>query len=184
MATRYSTAPPVSPSLEETDGRHELYDGELREKPSMSFGHNLTMRRLVWQLITQLAFESFEVLQNAGHTAIPGGNSYIPDVAIVPANLTEAFHAAPRTFESYAAPLPFVVEIWSPSTGRYDIDRKLPGYQARGDLEIWRIHPFDQIVRIWRRNDDGSYVESETRGGTVTLHALQHVTVDLDALWA
>ena len=184
MATRLTAATTVAPSLEETDGRHELYDGELREKPPMSFGHNLTMRRLVRQLIMQLPEEGFEVLHNAGHTAIPGGNSYIPDVAIVPAHLTDALRLSPRTFESYSEPILLVVEIWSPSTGTYDIDRKLPGYQARGDLEIWRIHPFDQIVNIWRRQNDGRYVESEQRGGTIALHALPDVTIDFDALWA
>jgi len=183
MALPLAQQTAVPSSLEETDGRHELYDGELREKPQMSFGHNLTMRRLVRQLIMQLPFDGFEVLQNAGHTAVPGGNSYIPNVAVVPTSLTKAFRDDPRTFESYSSALPFVVEIWSPSTGRYDIDRKIPGYQARSDLEIWRIHPFDQVVLIWRRQDDGRYVESEARGGTIALHALPDVTIDLDALW-
>jgi Uma2 family endonuclease len=170
--------------LEETDGRHELYEGELREKPPMSFGHNRTMRRLVRQLITQLPEDVCDVLQNAGHTAIPGGNSYIPDVAIVPASLTEALQTNLRAFESYSSPLLLVVEIWSPSTGTYDVDRKIPGYQQRGDLEIWRVHPFNRVVTIWRRQDNGRYVESEARGGTMALHALPDVTIDLDALLA
>jgi Uma2 family endonuclease len=43
--------------------------------------------------------------------------------------------------ELYVEPLPLVVEVWSPSTGQYDVDEKLPEYQRRGDLEIWRFHP-------------------------------------------
>ncbi|MEP6871059.1 MAG: hypothetical protein ABI939_04320 [Anaerolineaceae bacterium] len=33
-------------------------------------------------------------------------------------------------------PLPFVAEVWLPSTGEYDVDEKFPQYQRRGDLEI------------------------------------------------
>ena len=181
MATRLTQATPVAPSLEETDGRHELYDGELRERPPMSQGHNRTARRLARQLHQQLPEEDFEVLHQAGHTAIPGGNSYIPDVAIVPTASVAAL--GERTFESYVEPLPLVVEIWSPSTGTYDIDRKLPGYQARGDLEIWRIHPFERTVRIWRRQADGGYAESLHREGSLTLHALPQVTIELEQLF-
>ena len=42
-------------------------------------------------------------------------------------------------------PLPLVAEVWSPSTGDYDIDTTAPVYQRRGDLEIWRIHPFTTL---------------------------------------
>lgn len=76
------------------------------------------------------------------------------------------------------------VEIWSLSTGTYDVDRKIPGYQARGELEIWRIHPFGRVVTIWRRQDDGRYVESGPRGGTIAPDTVPDVLIDLDALWA
>jgi Uma2 family endonuclease len=58
--------------------------------------------------------------------------------------------------EYYEQPLPLVVEVWSPSTGEYDIDSKLPEYQARGDKEIWRLHPYERTVRSWQRQPDGS----------------------------
>ena len=169
--------------LEGTDGRRELYDGELREKPQMSFGHNDTLDVLVDQVKSQLSRNLHRVRYNSAHLTVPNGNSYIPDLVIVPVSAFEDFLSNRRRFERYADPMPFVVEIWSPSTGSYDVDRKIPGYQARSDLEIWRIHPFDQVVLNWRRQDDGRYVESEARGGTIALHALPDVTIDLDALW-
>jgi Uma2 family endonuclease len=169
--------------LEQTDGRSELYDGELREKPPMSVGHNEAVWSLLQQLIPQLSRDDFEVRTNAGHLAIYGGNSYIPDVMILPKQVIAGLGDR-RSFERYDDPMPFVVEVSSPSTGTYDIDRKISGYIARGDLEIWRIHPFDRVVTIWRRQEDGSYVESALHGGTIHLHALPDVTIDLDALWA
>ena len=76
-----------------------------------------------------------------------------------------------------------VVEVWSPSTGTFDVDTKLPEYQRRGDLEIWRIHPYDRILTAWRRQADGSYTESIYREGTIQPVALPGVVIDLDTLF-
>jgi Uma2 family endonuclease len=170
--------------LEETDGRSELYDGELREKPPMSVDHNQSVWELLRQLLPQLPPSIYQLRSNGGHLAVPGANSFVPDLFVLPVETLARMTPEQRRFERYADPMPFVVEIWSPSTGTYDVDRKIPGYQARGDLEIWRIHPFDQVILIWRRQDDGRYVESEARGGTIALHAVPDETIGLDALWA
>ena len=65
----------------------------------------------------------------------------------------------------------------------YDVERKLPEYRARGDLEIWRIHPYDRTLTAWRRQPDGSYLESVYRGGIVPVGSVPGVTIDLDALF-
>jgi Uma2 family endonuclease len=83
----------------------------------------------------------------------------------------------------YTEPLPLVVEVWSPSTGRYDVDRNVPEYQRRGDLEIWRIHPLERTLTAWRRQPDGSYAETVYRSGTVEPVALSAVVIDLEALF-
>jgi Uma2 family endonuclease len=77
-----------------------------------------------------------------------------------------------------------VVEIWSPSTGSYDQARKLRAYRERGDQEIWYIHPYDRTLTAWRRQGDGSYVESRYAGGAVALSSLPGVVIDLDDLLA
>jgi Uma2 family endonuclease len=91
---------------------------------------------------------------------------------------------ASRSLETYAAPLPLVVEVWSPSTGEYDLETKLREYQLRSDLEIWRLHPYERTLTAWRRQPDGSYSESRHEAGTVQPIALPGVTIDLDALFA
>jgi Uma2 family endonuclease len=110
-------------------------------------------------------------------------NYYIPDVFVIPFDKVRA-HLGTSKLEWYTAPLPLVVEIWSPSTGEYDVETKLHQDQQRGDLEIWRIHPYEHTLTTWRRQPDGSYAESVISGGTVQPIALPGVTIDLDQLFA
>jgi len=104
-------------------------------------------------------------------------------VFVFPLELASNLRDRPDVLEAYEAPLPLVVEVWSPSTGNYDIEEKLREYQRRGDLEIWRIHPFERTLIAWRRQPDGSYTESHYAGGTIQPIALPNVTVDLNALF-
>ena len=85
--------------------------------------------------------------------------------------------------EVYDQPLPLVVEVWSRSTGDYDVEEKLAVYQQRGDLEIWRIHPYERTLTAWRRQPDGSYDETIHREGVVSPTALPGVEIDLAALF-
>ncbi len=169
--------------LEELDGIWEIYEGNLRERPPMSFGHNEAQSELVEQLLRQVSSREYRVRQNSGHLLIPNGDSYVPDVMLVPVGLIARFRQDRARFERYSEPLPFVVEVWSPSTGKYDIDSKIPRYQERGDAEIWRVHSFDKTVRIWRLRPDGGYVESIERTGVIALHELPSVRIDLDELF-
>ncbi|MEA2527159.1 MAG: putative restriction endonuclease [Thermomicrobiales bacterium] len=170
-------------ALEDTDGNWELHQGRLREKPPMSFGHNESAWELAAQLLQQLGRHEYRVFHNRGHVRAPNGATYVPDIAVVPVTLMIPFRQTPRKFEVYDAPLPFVAEVWSPKTGTYDIDTKFPAYRERGDAEIWRLHPFEQRLTIWRRQPDGNYEESSCRGGTVQLHALPSATIHIDELF-
>ncbi len=85
--------------------------------------------------------------------------------------------------ESYAEPLPFVAEVWSRITGDYDVDTKFPEYKRRGDLEIWRVDPYERTVTAWRRRPDGEYSETGYSGGIVPILSLPNVTVSFDELF-
>ena len=171
-------------ALEDPDGRWELHQGQLREKPAMSVGHNRLIYRLDHQLHLQLDPDEFEIRVNSMRVRRGNETYYIPDLSVVPVTLVEAFGDRLDALEVYAAPLPLVVEAWSPSTGGYDIDSKLPEYQRRGDQELWGLHPFERTLRVWRRRPDGSYEEAVLIGGTIQPVALPGVSIDLDALFA
>ncbi|MDP9364558.1 MAG: Uma2 family endonuclease [Chloroflexota bacterium] len=170
-------------ALEDPDGQWELHHGRLREKPPMTWEHNDAMVLLGHFLLQQLDRRQFRVRINAGRVRRSSQNVYIPDVLVVPTSYGDRLRDRSDLLEVFDDPLPLVVEIWSPSTGDYDVDAKIPEYQRRGDAEIWHIHPYERTLTAWRRQPDGSYKEATFHGGAVQPVALPHVSIDLDALF-
>lgn len=168
-------------ALEDREGQWELHCGQLRQKPAMSFEHNYVAAELELDLIQQLERRSFRVALNSARLRISPEHTYIPDVCVIPMDLLRP-HRGDSALEVYDAPLPLVVEVWSPSTGSYDVDVKVQEYQRRGDAEIWRIQPYERTITVWRRQRDGTYAESLHGGGLLQPLALPTVTIDLDSL--
>jgi Uma2 family endonuclease len=177
MAVSYATYERLA--LEDSDAQWELVRGKLRERPPMSQVHNSIAYRLVAQLLPQLDAARFELRMNAPTLHISSGTYLIPDVAVVPnRGLTDE-----TGLENYEDPLAFVAEVWSPSTGTYDVDTKFPEYRRRGDREIWRIHPRDRTVTAWILQPDGSYTETTHRSGIATVGSFPGVRIDMERLF-
>jgi Uma2 family endonuclease len=171
-------------ALEHPDEKWELHCGHLREKPAMTIEHNWAARRLARQLSRQLDENEYDIVVDQARVRRSASRVYIPDIFVVPMEyIRRAFSERPRRLEAYREPLPLVVEIWSPSTGQYDVDSKLPEYQRRGDIEIWRIHPYERTLIAWRRQPDGSYTETVFTEGTVELVGLPGVAIELAPLF-
>ena len=170
-------------ALEDPEGHWELDCGRLRSKPAMTYAHNRTTSDLAAQLLAQLDRRQFEVRINAGQVRRSASQYYVPDVTVIAAAQTMRYREHPDALEVYADPVPLVVEIWSPTTGDYDVRGKLPEYQRRGDAEIWYLHPFERTLTVWRRQSDGNYSETLYTSGTVRPVALPNVRIDLDELF-
>jgi Uma2 family endonuclease len=162
----------------------ELVRGHLREKPPLSVEHADVMTLLGKMLSNQLDFNEYRVRINFARTRVSPDTYYIPDIAVIPATLARALRERPGSLDAYSDPLPLVVEIWSPSTGSFDIREKLPDYQRRGDLEIWYIHPVQRTLTAWRRRPDGGYSETTYYGGIVRHESLTEVSVAVEELFA
>ena len=117
------------------DRTWELWDGVLVEKPLMSVMHDDVAFQLGRLLQNQLDPRAYRVNVNGGKTRYTARNYYVPDVVVIPAALVLPLRGDPGAFNVYAEPLPLVVEIWSRSTGDYDVAAMLPVYRTRGDLE-------------------------------------------------
>jgi Uma2 family endonuclease len=166
----------------EPDRMLELYDGEVREKPGMSWEHSEIFIFLGHLLVQQLDRRQFSVLGESRVRRAPG-NIFIPDIMVVPTAFAQEFRGQPGRLAILRDPLPLVVEIWSRSTGNYDVSAKIPEYKRRGDLEIWRVHPYQRTITAWRRQLDGSYDETVHHEGSIEPVALPNVTVSLDELF-
>lgn len=171
-------------ALDDHSIKWELHDGLLVEKPGMSFTHLDSCDILDHQLSQQLEFHVYRVLHNDCRLRWPARTYLIPDVCVIPSDTVRSLRRAqPSGLAAFDDPVPFVAEFWSPSTGNYDVNVKIPVYKLRGDREIWRVHPFEKSVTIWRLQN-GRYDEQVVRSGKMELHALPGVVVDLDALFA
>jgi len=171
-------------ALEDPEGHWELVCGRLRSKPAMTVDHNEVTRNLAWQLMSQLNQAEYTIATDNNRLRISTGSYYVPDLCVVPrAAILRQRAERSRRLEVYEDPMPLVVEVWSPSTGDYDVEEKLREYQRRGDWEIWRIHPYERTLTAWRRQADGSYAETVQRGGTVQPVALPSVTIELERLF-
>jgi Uma2 family endonuclease len=165
------------------DAQWELHDGVLVEKPGMTWEHSDLAFHTGHLLQLQLDRKDYRVFVE-GRVRRPPATVFIPDVMVLPTSYGEPFRGRPGKLAILPGPVPLVVEVWSRSTGDYDVDTKIPVYQQRGDLEIWRLHPYERTLTRWVRQPDGSYTESVHLGGAVVLAALPGVTIDLDRLFA
>lgn len=172
-------------ALEDPDGKWELHCGRLRNKPGMTARHNDIGQILGFRLQLQLPLDQYRVRTDNGRVRISPTRTYVPDVMVVPGSFVRRFKDEhPTRLEVYAEPLPLVVEVWSPSTEEEDLTEKLPGYQERGDAEIWLIHPRERRLTASVRQPDGSYVGRVYQGGVIRPAALPDVSIDLDEIFA
>jgi Uma2 family endonuclease len=183
IETRISNEAYERLALAEHDRKWELRDGVLREKPPMTSEHNWLALLLAHQLLQQLDLSIYQARVNSGRVRRPGSTYFIPDVFVLLAECARPLRHRADLLEVYDQPMPLVVEVWSPSTRDYDIEEKLAIYKQRGDLEIWRIHPYERRLTAWRRQPDGSYDEETFGEGMIEPVALPTVTIDLTALY-
>lgn len=163
------------------DRQWELLAGQLREKPGTTWDHGCVKMELSFLLMRHLD-RTEHLVFSASRVRRPPATIFMPDLLVVPVAYGREFRNRPDTLAIFADPLPLIVEIWT-CIDHYDVDAKLPVYMQRGDLEIWRIHPYDKTLTVWRRQADGSYEETLYREGVITPVALPGVTIPLADLF-
>jgi Uma2 family endonuclease len=170
-------------ALEDPEGQWELNCGRLRSKePCMTVEHDYVQLELGDQLRAQLSRQDYVISVNVSRLRISSGTFYIPDLCVIPREFQrQKLLERPRRLEIYDEPMPLVAEVWSPSTGTYDVEEKLREYQRRKDQEIWRIHLYERTLVAGRLQPDGSYNEMLYRNGLVQPVTLPNVSIDLNA---
>ena len=162
--------------------RWELWDGVPVEKPWMSIKHNDVAFYLGLALANQLNRRVYRVNVNGDRARHLAARLLHSGRHRHSRGLPTSLADDPRTLGVYAEPLPLVAEVWSPTTGHYDVGPSSRAIAERGDLEIWFIHPYERTLTAWRRQPEGSYTEELYRSGVVPVASLPGVTIDLDVL--
>lgn len=171
-------------ALAESDETWELIDGWLRSKPGGRVAHDHVMTYLGFYIYKQFDEGAYQWRINNGRLRCSPRDYFVSDTFILPTELMRPLLARPHDLEVYDAPMPLVAEVWEPPAGDDDALRKLPGYQRRGDREIWWLHPSERTLTAWRRQPDGGYAEATQTGGVARPAFLPDVAVDLDARFA
>jgi Uma2 family endonuclease len=171
-------------ALGDPQGQLELHDGLLREKPARSVERGHVMTRFMRLLDSQLDWDAFQLRVGHARLRVTARDYYVPDMVVIPASIEQALRQNLSELDAYPEPLPLVIEIWSPSTGDYDVQEKLPDYQRRGDLEVWSVHPYERTLTAWRQQSNGSYAKTAYRDGVVHPQSLPGVAIDLEVLFA
>ncbi len=146
-------------ALEDDDTTWEYVCGHLREKPPMTQAHERVGWWIAHTIQNQVNASEYECRADSSRTRRSGATYFVPDAMVIPVAYFAKTQGT-RRLDAYDDPLPFVAEVWSPSTAQYDVDTKFEEYRLRGDLEIWRVHPYDRTVLAWRRQEDGSYSQT------------------------
>jgi Uma2 family endonuclease len=170
-------------ALADSDRKWELRDGHLREKPPMTAAHNWIASKIGHLLMLQLDWSAYQVRFDAGRVHRPLGTFFIPEVFVVPTLHVRPLFGQSDVLEVYDQPLPLVVEVWSRSTGDYDVMEKLAVYQQRGDREIWLVHPYERSLTTWRRQPDGTYASMIFREGIVQPVAFPEIDIALEQVF-
>lgn len=171
-------------ALEETDEAREPFDGWLVRNPTGSFDDNDATSYLAFLLKDQLDRTVFRGRINNGRLRCSPRDYFVPDTFILPTELMRPLLVRPHDLEVHDAPMPLVAEVREPPVGDDDAFRKLPGYQRRGDREIWWLNPYERTLTVWRRQPDGGYAKTTRTGGIARPTSLPNVAIDLDALFA
>jgi Uma2 family endonuclease len=171
-------------ALGDSGERWELVRGHLWERPGMSVSHNRVTMTVAAHLLRQLDPGQFRVSVSLSRLRVSSDTYYVPDVVVIPTATVRKLDETPRALDAYPEPVPLVIEVWSPSTGKRDMELKLPDYQRRGDAEIWCLHPYEQTLTAWRRLLNGEYEETIYREGIVRPASLPRVAISLDELFA
>jgi Uma2 family endonuclease len=158
-----------------TDGRFELFDGQIVAMAPASDVHGALVARLAVRIGAGLR-PPCEVVIEGGIVPPERVDSwYEADLAVTCAGLTgQQFVALPR----------LIVEVLSPSTAATDRDRKLPDYRRIPSLQdILVVSSTEPRIEHFRREGDGWKIHDLRGGDSLRLEALG-IVLDLDGLYA
>lgn len=131
--------------------RYEIIDGELFVNPSPAIRHQIASGKILYALMTYAEQHRGLALAAPTDVVFSDINVVVPDLIYIRADRLDIVG---KKFIS--GPPDLAVEIWSPSTRRLEIVRKLELYQRFGIPEYWYVDLDAERVEIYLLVD-GTY---------------------------
>ena len=158
--------------------RYELVDGELLVTPSPNTTHQRAVREILLALDAYLKENPIgEVLTSPSDVEVVPESITQPDVYVMP--LAESDRIGPDSLP--VRELMLSVEVLSPSSARYDRQKKRALYQ-RAVPEYWVVDTDARLIERWRSGDSrpeilADHIEWLPQGAT------QRFMLDLEAFF-
>jgi Uma2 family endonuclease len=136
------------------DGRrHELIDGEHYVTPSPNTRHQRISRRLLLALGRFLETHPLGEVFDAPYDVVLSDFDVVePDLIYVAAAQSDVI-----TDEHIRGTPTLVIEILSPGTRKTDEQTKRRLFERAGVREYWVVDPELDVIKIYRRSDQGSF---------------------------
>jgi Uma2 family endonuclease len=135
--------------------RYELLDGLLLVTPAPRNLHQVISGRLFAQLFNAVEPAGWGRVVSPGELEIGDHTLLDPDILVYPARFP--LDTNWKDIRQWW----LAVEVYSPSSKRYDRDFKRQAYQAIGVEEVWLVDPDSRSVDVWHRAATAPRVESE-----------------------
>ena len=164
---------------EHANVRHEFLDGEIYAMAGGTPEHAAIGTNVSTALNVQLRGRGCRVHSSDLLIRIlDTGLATYPDVTVVYG------HAEIDPANRNAITNPVVlVEVLSPGTAEYDRGEKLGHYKRIQSLrEVVLVAHDEQLIEVWRREDNGAWIHSEARAGSIRLESID-CTLDVNDVY-
>lgn len=168
------------------DTRYELYDGKLVAMASPSNAHQLILGELSRQLSNYLFGKQckvypapFDVQPFAKKGDSPETITTVvqPDLSIVGDPEKTSGHGCKGAPD-------MVIEVLSPSTGRYDRLKKFNLYWQAGVREYWIVDPTDRMVSVHTLKDGAYHTTVYDEDASVRVGIFNDCVIDLSTVFS
>lgn len=149
--------------------RHEYFDGEIYAMAGGTPRHAAICANVMISLGAQLRGRGCQVhSSDLNVRVLETGLATYPDVTVVCGQA----ELDPESRNTITNPK-VVVEVLSPSTAAYDRGEKLSHYKRILSLrEVVLVAHDEQLLEVWRREDDATWIRSQARTGSLQLPSI------------
>lgn len=141
------------------EDRWELIDGvPYLMSPAPSPSHQRISREILVPFARYLSDKTCEVFYAPFDVRLPVADESDEDIqTVVQPDVVVICDKSKLDKRGYRGAPALVVEILSPSTSKKDLNEKYNLYERSGVKEYWVVFPLDQVVHVYRLDEEGKY---------------------------